>query len=136
MNSADAASSSSAVVIALLVIAFITYAVLVHRPASSSIDLIATKASPGSPSAVEAKPTPTQLPALRPTNDPETFAREVATALFAWDTATMIGRADHIEQPINVADPTGESTAGLLADIDNYLPTQDAWVDLAQYETK
>ena len=77
-----------------------------------------------------------RLPACRPTSDPETFARHVAQALFEWDTATLISRTDHVEQLVAVADPTGESTPGLVSDLDNYLPTQDAWVELAQYETR
>jgi hypothetical protein len=48
----------------------------------------------------------------------------------------MISRADHLEQLIAVGDPTGESTAGLLEDLDNYLPTPRAWIELAQYDTK
>ena len=47
----------------------------------------------------------------------------MAEAIFAWDTATLMTRTDHIEQLVAVADPTGESTPGLVADLDNYLPT-------------
>ena len=79
---------------------------------------------------------PSTVPALQPTSDSETFARQVAEALFEWDTATLITRTDHVEQLVAVADPTGESTPGLVSDLDNYLPTQDAWVELAQYETR
>ncbi len=34
-----------------------------------------------------------------------------------------------------MSDPTGESSPGLVSDLDNYLPTQEAWAELAQYET-
>ena len=122
---------------ALLLIAFVTYAVLVHRAHSL------TGAAPNSTAAV---PTPggstpvanvpTELPKLHATSDPETFARDVSEALFKWDTATMITRADHIEQLVKVGDPTGASTAGLLSDVGGYMPTDEAWRDLAQYETK
>src|SRR5689334_18988324 len=88
---------------ALLLIAFVTYAVLVHRAHSN------TGAVSNSPAAVAVQggPTPianvpTQLPRLHPTSDPEAFARDVAQALFEWDTATMITRADHIEQLVKV----------------------------------
>ena len=62
---------------------------------------------------------------------------EVAEALFAWDTATMIGRDDHIEQLVKVGDPTGESTAGLLVR-HRRLPAHGGLPgrDLAQYETR
>lgn len=121
---------------ALLLIAFTTYAVLVHRShptsAAPADDKPArSEAVPATPAAVV-----TKLPALRDTSDPAAFAREVAEALFAWDTATLVGRDDHIEQLLKLADPTGESTSGLLADVSNYLPTPGAWVDLTQYETR
>ncbi|MGE0309650.1 MAG: hypothetical protein AB7I38_19635 [Dehalococcoidia bacterium] len=122
---------------ALLLIAFVTYAVLVHRAHSPSTNAqIDTAQDTVELTPVETKPVVTELPALRPTSDPETFARQVAEAMFAWDTATLLTRTDHIEQLVGVADPTGESTPGLVADLDNYLPTQDAWVELAKYETR
>jgi hypothetical protein len=124
------------VAIALLAVALIAYGVLVH-PAHPS-----TGGSPSVPDGtveltpIDTPPVVTELPALPPTSNPETFARQVAEALFAWDTATIISRTDHIEQLVAVADPTGESTPGLVSDLDNYLPTQDAWAELAQYETR
>jgi hypothetical protein len=121
---------------ALLLIAFVTYAVLVHRAHSSSSAPTETKRDTVELTPVETKPVATELPPLRSSPDPETFARQVAEAMFAWDTATLLTRTDHIEQLVAVADPTGESTPGLVADLDNYLPTQDAWVELAKYETR
>ena len=69
-------------------------------------------------------------------SDPETFVRQVAEALFAWDTDSMATPIDLIEQLVGVADPTGESSAGLVADVANYLPTLDAWAELRRYETR
>jgi hypothetical protein len=125
----------AAVTAALLLAAFITYAVLSSRSHSSGGDRVMPAEDRRSNSA-SSRPAVVELPALRPTRDPEAFAREVAEALFAWDTATLVVRADHIEQLMGVADPTGESTAGLLSDLAGYLPTQDAWVELSQYETR
>ena len=122
--------------IALLLIAFITYAAIVHRSASTSRSPVNPNASVDDPIAVATTPVATDLPPLPPNDDPETFARLVAEGIFAWDTATLITRTDHVEQLVAVADPTGESTPGLVADLGNYLPTQDAWVELAQYETR
>lgn len=120
---------------ALLLIALMTYAVLVHRAHSPSAT--STKAqAPVELTEVREVPTVTELPELRPTSDPETFARQVAEAIFAWDTATLVSRTDHIEQLVEVADPTGESTPGLVSDLDNYLPMQDARVELTKYETE
>ena len=120
---------------ALLLIAFVTYAVLVHRAHSPSAT--STKAqAPVELTEVHDVPAVTELPELRRASDPETFARQVAEAIFAWNTATLVSRTDHIELLIEVADPTGESTPGLVSDLDNYLPTQDAWVELTKYETE
>jgi hypothetical protein len=124
------------VAIALLVLAFIAYAVLVHHAHSS------TGSAPSLPDGtveltpIDTPPVVTELPPLPPISDPESFARQVAEELFAWDTATIVSRTDHIEQLVAVADPTGESTPGLVSDLDNYLPTEDAWAELAKYETR
>lgn len=122
---------------ALLLIAFVTYAVLVHRGHPSNLPRPETQ-SAGSvePTPVEPATGATKLPTLHATSDPESFARQVAEALFAWDTATLIGRDDHIEQLIRLGDPTGESTVGLLSDLGNYLPTPDAWAELTKYATR
>jgi hypothetical protein len=121
---------------ALLLIAVVTYAVLVHRSHSQSTAPTDTKHGPVELTPVETKPVVTELQPLRATSNPEAFARQVAEAIFAWDTATLLTRTDHIEQLVAVADPSGESTPGLVSDLDNYLPTQDAWVELAAYETR
>lgn len=79
---------------------------------------------------------PTSPSRLPRSSDPERFAREVAEALFAWDTTTLVTRADRITQLLTLADPTGESTAGLLSDLGHYLPTPAAWTDLTRYQTR
>ena len=122
--------------IALLLIAFITYAAMAHRSTTTNQARVDSNANIGDLIAVEPTPVATELSPLPPTRDPETFARLVAEGIFAWDTATLLTRTDHVEQLVAVADPTGESTPGLVADLGNYLPTQDAWVELAQYETR
>lgn len=123
------------VALVLLLFAVIAYAVLVHRAHSSKV--VAPKHEDAGLGETRNPTLPvTELADLRPTSDPETFIRKVATALFEWDTTTIVSRTDHIEQLVAVADPTGESTPGLVSDLDNYLPTQDAWVELAKYETR
>lgn len=121
---------------ALLVIAFLSYAVLIHRSDPSSARSIAPEQAAGSAAPGETPPLVDELTALRPSGDPDAFARQVTGALFEWDTATLISRADHVEQLVAVADPTGEATPGLVSDLDNYLPTPDAWTELAKYETR
>lgn len=72
---------------------------------------------------------------LAPTSDPEAFAREVAEALFDWDTNTPITPDDVARRLTAVGDPTGTSTTGLIADVTSYLPTADAWSQLRRYGT-
>lgn len=75
----------------------------------------------------------TGLPA---TSDAEQFSRAVAVAVFGWNTSTASGPAELVEPFMTVADPTGESSAGLASDLYGYLPTVEAWATLRQYETR
>lgn len=68
--------------------------------------------------------------------DPTQFVRDVAVAIFAWDTRTASWPEELIEPFLKVADPTGESSPGLVSDLASYLPTQAAWVDLRRYKTR
>lgn len=77
----------------------------------------------------------TEAAVLR-TDDAEEFARAVATKIFTWDTRVDTGPAALVEPFVPMADPTGESTPGLIADLANYLPSQEAWSDLRDYETR
>lgn len=118
-----------------LLIAFVTYTVQLRRSPIPATTAEVVAAEPRElTTTVSASPLAGLAP-LPPTSDPEAFARLVADALFEWNTATLIGRADHVEQLVAVGDPTGESSAGLVSDLDNYVPAQEAWVELAQYAT-
>lgn len=124
-------------VLVLVAAALIGYAVLSHRsttspPAADGQPLL----SPAAPPTTSATTVPAELPSLPPTSEPEAFARLVGRALFEWDTSTIIGRQQHIERLVAVADPTGESSAGLAADVRNYLPTAAAWKQLQPYATR
>ncbi|NYI38184.1 hypothetical protein [Aeromicrobium tamlense] len=70
------------------------------------------------------------------TADPRQFVRDVAVAIFAWDTRTASWPEELIEPFLKIADPTGESSPGLVSDLASYLPTQAAWVDLRRYKTR
>jgi hypothetical protein len=77
-----------------------------------------------------APPVPTSL------TNPEGFARQAASALFDWDTATM-NPSDVTDKLMAVADPTGEGEgAGLANDLGNYLPDQTTWIKLRGYATR
>ncbi|WP_150461339.1 hypothetical protein [Nesterenkonia ebinurensis] len=83
-------------------------------------------------------PVPTttpQLSVVRASADPETFARNVATALFQWDTGSGFMPLDYTSVILDVGDPSGAEQAGLASDIATYLPTRDAWIELRQYAT-
>lgn len=78
---------------------------------------------------------PRELAPILETDDPEEFARSVATALFAWDTASGLMPLDYTSVLLEVADPTGIEQAGLASDIAGYLPTRDSWTELRKYST-
>lgn len=124
----------SCVAVGLLVLAIICTALAHSSGASSPAAAGSSNASPGRSTAI-LDPGVASRP-IRPTRDPQVFARRVAASLFTWSTATTWTRAKHVEQLVAVADPTGESTPGLVADIQNYVPSQSAWKELARYETR
>lgn len=105
-----------------------------RSPATSSTTGVAPDTPRETTSESSAYPV-SDLAPLRPTGDPESFARLIADAIFEWNTATLVGRANHVDQLVAVSDPTGESSPGLVSDLDNYLPSEEAWAELAQYET-
>lgn len=79
--------------------------------------------------------TPNQPDPLPVTDDPEEFARAVATALFTWDTGSGMMPLDYTAPLVDAGDPTGQEQAGLANDIAGYLPSRDAWIDLRGYAT-
>lgn len=117
-----------AVGVLLLLVAVVSYAAFANRDPSA--EPRTTSAPPSS----EAIATQTSPPL--DTAEPQAFARQVATALFAWDTRTMSTPKSVTEQLVSVADPTGESSAGLVSDVANYLPTDQIWIELRKYETR
>lgn len=90
------------------------------------------------PGASTSTPSPTSSapPVVRESDDPETFARALATALFTWDTATEFGPTDYAQVIVDVGDPSGNETAGLASDVRTYLPTADAWAQLRTMQTR
>ena len=96
-----------------------------------------TTASPTVPSSPSISPSSAVpvVPPLRASRDPQTFAGNVAHALFTWDTTSGLMPLDYTAALLDVGDPTGQEQAGLAADIATYLPTRQAWTDLRQYAT-
>lgn len=101
-------------------------------------------AAPASPLAVPRADAPTASPpgpvldlAPAPTvDDPAEFARIVATTIFEWDTTGGHGVEEYVARLVDIADPTGEETPGLVADLTGYLPNAPAWTELREYSTR
>lgn len=69
------------------------------------------------------------------TSDPIAFARRTTSTLFGWDTTTDTPAAI-TNEILAVADPTGQETPGLLADLPAYLPDGSWWQRLGEYRTR
>jgi hypothetical protein len=126
-----------AAVAAVLVLAGVgVYGLITGPPTPAGTDSGATGPGPIVTTPTVPAPTATRrLPVVTGSDDPETFARNVATALFAWDTASGFMPLDYTSVLLAVGDPTGAEQAGLASDIATYLPTREAWVELRQYTT-
>ena len=93
----------------------------------------ATPAPDTHPGGTDTPTLPPDVP-LAHAADPDMFARAVAETVFTWDTNSSL--PDLSERLLVVADPTGEETPGLLADLRTYLPSDQAWAHLVQYRTR
>jgi hypothetical protein len=74
--------------------------------------------------------------ALPHTTDPVAYTRAVATSLFDWDTSLGFLPTDYTAAVLADADPSGEETPGLIADVATYLPTVDQWLELGAMEVR
>ena len=100
---------------------------------------------PGSPEPAPSESTTATAPAPNVTagagprpvialGGPEAFAREIAVALFAWDTTSGYGPAD-FAQPL--ADVTASAEADAAAsDVRSYMPTPAVWTQLRTHQTR
>lgn len=75
------------------------------------------------------------LPVISSSRDPIDYAREVAEAIFEWDTGVGFTRSEYFAVPAAEAAPTGEESNGLIADLNGYYPTVEQWRQLLGYET-
>jgi len=127
------------IVIAAAVLAALAVGVygLIHGPGTSTSTEPGNSAVTGGSSPSATTPTPEASPSpVSSTSDPQEFARHVAVAIFAWDTATGYTASDYIQELVDVGDPSGNETPGLAADLADYLPNTAAWAQLRQYETR
>jgi hypothetical protein len=79
---------------------------------------------------------PPPATAVEKSGDPDLFARDVAMALFTWDTTLERAPGDVAQRLVKVADPTGAETAALLSDLAAYLPHPEMWRVLRGYSTR
>ena len=124
----------TAAVIVLVLAGVGVYGLLVGPPSHDNDE----GETPGPAVTASSDPVPTttpRLPVVRTSDDPEIFARNVATTLFEWDTASGFMPLDYTSVVLDVGDPTGQEQAGLASDIAAYLPSRDAWLELRQYAT-
>ncbi|MWC00250.1 hypothetical protein GB864_17050 [Agromyces sp. MMS17-SY077] len=68
------------------------------------------------------------------TTEADRFARDVARALFTWDTRSSDGLVTWQQPLVDAADH--DEAAGLAADIRDYLPSTDMWAQLREYGTR
>lgn len=111
-----------------------------HTPTSTpgTSPTITTSPSPSSTTTATASPSASEAPSVPPvarSADPEQFARNVATTLFAWDTTTGLLPLDYTSTILAVGDPSGAEQAGLATDVAAYLPSRTAWQDLRKCGT-
>lgn len=70
------------------------------------------------------------------TSNPEAFAVSVASMLFDWDTTDPTPLENYTNRLIEIADPSGEESPGLVTDLTTYLPSPESWADLKIYRTR
>jgi hypothetical protein len=68
------------------------------------------------------------------TSNPELFARNVARALFDWDTRYVGGLSEWAQVPVDVAD--ADEAAAVASDVRSYLPSAEMWEQLRAYGTR
>lgn len=130
-------------VVVLLAAGAVIFVVVLHllagdpRPVGSSGPAMQAGPRPAATASTTVGSAPSRIsnaPGAR-TSDPVAFARRAASILFDWDTTTdTLGSVT--TEVLAVADPTGEQTPGLLADLTAYLPDPAWWERLREYETR
>ncbi len=118
--------------LALLILVGVGIYGLLRGPQSSRP---ATTGDPAPSSTVSPAPSTGTGPAAVPrTGGPETFARNVAAALFTWDTASGYSPSDYAQVLADVA--ADVEADAFVSDVRSYLPTTQAWGQLRQYATR
>lgn len=101
-----------------------------HNPDADPAGQTDTVPSSSRPPATQMGPLP-----IRDTTRADVFARDVALALFSWDTASGFQSSEFAQVIVDAGDPTGMETAGLAADVRAYLPSPQQWAQLRTHQT-
>lgn len=125
----------SAGLVILLLAGIGVYGLITGPPSTTPPDEDTSPGTSQAPSPEHRAERAGQITPVTVSSDPETFARNVATALFTWDTGAGFMPLDYTSVVMEVADPTGTEQAGLASDIASYLPTREAWLELRPYAT-
>lgn len=99
-----------------------------HGSTSTSASGSGSTGSSSGPTSATSGPSPAMLPK---TDNPVTYARAVAAALFDWSTVSGYAPSDYTAPVLADADPSGEEIAGLVGDVASYEPTTAQWTQLA-----
>ena len=109
---------------------------LAPRPTPATVSAVPRETPGPAPMVATTAGATPSLPEIRSTTNGASFARAVADALFAWDTASGYEPTDYGQVIVDVGDPSGEEAPGLAADVRSYLPTADAWAQLRTMQTR
>lgn len=119
--------------IAALLIGVGIYGLIRGPGASSSSPALTVTSGADSTSTPDARPV---LPVISPSRDPVDYARDVAEAIFEWNTGAGFTRSEYFAVPAAETAPTGDEGNGLIADLNGYYPTVEQWRTLLEYETR
>lgn len=106
------------------------------NPSAPAAPSTATEPDPDAGTALDTVSPDGDLVPLPASADPVAFASSAARALFAWDTTAPVSPAEYKGRLLEVADPTGQESPGLVADLATYLPSPAAWDFLRDYDTR
>lgn len=115
----------------LLVVGWGIYGLLrgPSEPQHPPVSVNTTDASPPNYWQREVGPRP-----ITPSRDPERFARQIANALFTWDTRAAADVSEWAQVIVDVAD--AEESLAAASDIRSYMPTPTIWQQLRGYGTR
>lgn len=127
---------AAGVVAVLAILITATIGLLIGPPVDTTTPMVGATSAPQppatSPRPVEREPA---LPVVAETSDAEEFARSAAEALFSWNTTDGYQPRDYAQVIIDAGHTGSDELNGLVRDVETYLPTEAAWVELQKYET-